>query len=688
MVIIRSRRLLRAIVLFLVVAGDTRHALAQPVPWRSVGPQGGLIQAVVIDPAVPDIIYAGTRGGVLKTTNGGASWTLSNSGLLSLDVRAIAFGSPTSIVYAGTANGVFLSTDGASTWTPTAGGLAGAVTTIVVDRSNGTIYVGMTGGVFKSTNGGAVWQRLSLPSATAIVLDPINQGTLYATSGTGVYKSTDAGATWTQLVIWLFGDTTTALAIDAQNPSTLYFAARLTKFVPRLAYDTKVYKTTDSGASWAEVPITNPGTATAIIVDPRLPNRVFVATTIGLERSENGGATWTLQSNFSRQLTALSLDPVRPDTLVAGSDVFGVFKTFDRGLHWTAINNGVNAGSLESLAVAPGNPSIAYAAIAGWGLFKTTNTGDTWEFALSEFSTMSPGMSAIAIDPTNPDVVYVAARYFNGRTEGGVVFKTVNGGATWNFVYFDLVSSLAIDPFSPSTLYVASNGRVSRTTNGGASWTATGPVTASIDLVKVDPISPSTLYAASSLPLTTNTAQLFKSTDGGASWSPIDQGLGSAVVHALAVDPITPGMMYAGTPDGVFKSVDGGASWIRSSAGLPGTPVLSLALDPLAPNNLYAGTDGDGVFHSEDGGAHWVAWNAGLTARRVTSLLTAPSLRPRVYAGTDGGSVLALEMPPPAFDHDDRADVAVYRAIDRAVVHLAVVGRRAYVDHVRGASAR
>ena len=112
---------------------------------------------------------------------------------------------------------------------------------------------------------------------------------------------------------------------------------------------------------------------------------------------------------------------------------------------------------------------------------------------------------------------------------------------------------------------------------------------------------------------------MFKSTDGGANWNVVwsEPGPNPYVnwVQALAIDPVTPTTLYAGTGgSGVFKSTDGGTTW-KVGSGL--TAAFALAIDPLTPTTLYAGTGGPGyVFKSTDGGASWSAVDSGPRQQR------------------------------------------------------------------------
>ena len=165
----------------------------------------------------------------------------------------------------------------------------------------------------------------------------------------------------------------------------------------------------------------------------------------------------------------------------------------------------------------------------------------------------------------------------------------------------------------------------------------------------IDPTNPDTVYVAV---FGTSADGVYKSTDGGTSWS--DSGLFSTPVLTLAIDPVEPSTLYAGTGEGVFKSIDDGQSWVATNSGLrdseiiddvPGYVVLSLAIDPSDSETIYAGTFGNGVFKSTDAGASWVPFNSGLPALAVlrsppvvTCLIVDPSNPATIYAGISAGS--------------------------------------------------
>jgi uncharacterized repeat protein (TIGR02543 family) len=148
----------------------------------------------------------------------------------------------------------------------------------------------------------------------------------------------------------------------------------------------------------------------------------------------------------------------------------------------------------------------------------------------------------------------------------------------------------------------------------------------------IDPLTPSTLYAG------TGGSGVFRSTNDGTTWTAVNTGLTDPWIWSLAVNPLTPTTLYAGTDGrGVFRSTNSGTTWTAVNTGLTNPHVSSLAIDPLTPSTLYAGTDGRGVFRSTDSGTTWTAVNTGLTNPHVSSLAIHPLTPTTLYAGTTGG---------------------------------------------------
>jgi tetratricopeptide (TPR) repeat protein/photosystem II stability/assembly factor-like uncharacterized protein len=150
-----------------------------------------------------------------------------------------------------------------------------------------------------------------------------------------------------------------------------------------------------------------------------------------------------------------------------------------------------------------------------------------------------------------------------------------------------------------------------------------------ITALAINPLTPSTLYAGTS-------AGVFKSTDDSKKWRPVNAGLPACVVNVLVIDPLSPDTLYAGTSAGLYKSTDGAESWNGLNTGPNFPDISSLVLDPLAPATIYAGTSA-GVYKSMDGGRTWILLSPEVAMSPVNTLVIDPSTPATLYAGTPGG---------------------------------------------------
>ena len=233
---------------------------------------------------------------------------------------------------------------------------------------------------------------------------------------------------------------------------------------------------------------------------------------------------WTnLGPRSEAVVNALARDPSFPDTIYAATVGGGVFKTGDGGETWGPINNGLDDGYVTALAVDPAATGTVYAATTYAGVFKTTDGGKTWRPAVLRDSFLT----ALAIDPGQPSRLYAG-------TESGLIYRTTDGAATWTLAFPSTaaVSSIVVSP--DSTAYTTTRfGVVYRSSDGGDHWNQlnTGfqrqfPYVINASLAN-DPSNPQTVYVV----LDTT---MFKTTDGGNTWSPLDGPGGHVCVTSPA----------------------------------------------------------------------------------------------------------------------------------------------------------
>ena len=253
------------------------------------------------------------------------------------------------------------------------------------------------------------------------------------------------------------------------------------------------------------------------------------------------------------------------------------------------MNNGFpdNTSYISSIAINGGN---IFAGEYGGGIFLSTNNGGKWT-----------GVGLIDTDILT--ICKSRSNIFAG-TNGGGVFKSTNGGTSWSAINSGVTSlnitSVAIDPTDSQNVYVTTmavsninvglylGGPVFKSANGGASWNALN-IGGDFATVAIDPTNSQTVYVG------IYGHGIYKSTDGGASWASISTFTAGQYITSLVIDPINSQIIYAVAGSNVSQSNDGGLSWIAVGSGISRTTCL--AIDPTNDQNVYAGTMfGAGVY--------------------------------------------------------------------------------------------
>ena len=297
----------------------------------------------------------------------------------------------------------------------------------------------------------------------------------------------------------------------------------------------------------------------------------------------------------------------------------------------------VTGGRVTDLEGVPDDPSTLYVATASGGLWKTTNGAHSWTPLFDDMPVSTFGDVALA--PSNPDVVYAGTGEQNNRQStswGDGVYRSDDGGATWRHLGLGgtrHVGMIAVHPDDPDVVWVAALGNlwapseergVFRSTDGGATWERTlyvDSLTGAVDLA-VDPSDPDVLYAATYQRLRRAWgfngggpgSGIWKSTDGGASWSELTDGLpdGDKGRIGLDVAASSPNVVMAtvetddDATQGTYRSEDGGASWERVNRLNPRPMYYShIFIDPTTDQRVYV--LGTTAYRSEDGGRSFEA---------------------------------------------------------------------------------
>lgn len=564
-------------------------------------------------------------------------------------------------------------------------------------------------GVFKSTDGGNTWAsaNANLPSSvqgygdTAVVafaVHPSDANTVYASMpGAGVFKSTNGGGTWTAINNGLpesgvngFPDLGNpflpwAIAIDPNNPQTLYVGSSgLTADLGNITLTPSggIYKSVNGGDSWSAsstgLPTDNPFLIyISLVVDPSNSDNVYVGTRsmnagLGIYKSADAGANWSAintgipnvvdgADTYYVNINQLAISPSNPSILYAAAGVEfnfanldgGIYKTTDGGQNWAAVNTGLPTFEEEidgtpitfhysiAVAVDPTNPDIVYT--GGFssdistpsGFYKTVNGGDSWNTVGNSMVNFIPGF--LAVNPSNTSDILA------GTTACGM-FKTSNAGGLWTMnntgitnsssgftALFVAVGSLVTDSHNTSNLYAVTGAcGILESNNLGDTWDTLnkGLVSTDITAFAIDSQGLGIRYAGSA------TNGMYKYTDLAQSWFSINNGLTDTGIVDIAVDPSNPSTAYALTTSGPFVTNNGGLLWSAANSGLPSASGTffsfsgissTLVIDPSTPSTLYVTTTADGVFKSIDSGASWSAVNNGLADLSTLALAIDPS---------------------------------------------------------------
>lgn len=513
-----------------------------------------------------------------------------------------------------------------SGWNPGTGRISAVA---VLPSNEQVIYVGSPGGgLWKTINGGTNWQPLTDNNSTwmsifAITIDPTNSNTIYVgTSGSGILKSTNGGTT---------------LAAAGTGPG---------------------------------------GTVRKILIDPSNANIVFAACTNGIWRSTNAGTSWTQVHSGSKE--DLEFKPGDLNIMyAAGNDVY---RSTDNGVTWTQVTaaQGITNTGRTLVAVSPANPNYVYAVQASGSLFgrmyKSTDAGLTFTttvvgspasgtnyFGYETNGTGTSGQAtydmALDVSPTNPAEVYIAGIICWKSVNEGTSFTAITAWSLPNGVGYNHADVHGLF-WVNSTIYSISDGGIYKSINNGDDWTdlstglgirqfyriansqtnagvITGGAQDNGSVVRqvsgtwadwlgadgmeglVSPTNHLNIWG------TSQNGSIYRSTNGGNSYSGLPKPSNGQWVTPLAIHPTNETIVYGGWT-GVYKSTNSGSSWTNISSGVITVTLADLAVAPSDPNYIYAST-GSTLYVTTNDGVTWTTRSAPATINDIAVDPTNPS---------------------------------------------------------------
>lgn len=627
----------------------------------------GRVNCMAFHPTNANTFWVGTpAGGLWKTTNGGTTWTTNTDNLPVLGVSDIAI-DPTNanIMYIATGDGdmgslsalnggsdgdtksvgVLKSTNGGNSWSTT--GLNWNMTSSKLIRrlllnpnNTQTLIAAASDGIWRTTNGGSTWTNVQPGYFIDAEFKPGDPSIVYAATyspsgGAQIFRSTNSGASWT------------AIGYDL---NTIRFNLAVTpawpELVDALGANTQgglsgLFYSSNSGASFTSYftgdcnnnLLAHSYNASgcggqgnydlANAINPNNSNDIWLGG-VNTWNTTDGGATWYSKTMWSpdAQTNPNGVPTVHADKhfiafhpLVSGTmfecNDGGLYKTTNGGASWTDLSNGLGISQIYRIGV---SQQISNNVICG---LQDNGSREIYNNQWYE-QTGGDGMECI-IDYTNPDTEY--ASYAQG-----VIYRTYDFWANTTTISNNIpgqpqgawVTPFVMHPTNPNVLY-AGYDRLYASSNQGNSWTAISPYLTGnlLRSVAVAPSNSNYIFVA-------NYDTLYLTQNGGTDWYYVPLGVPNAKITYITFHPTNPQKVYVtlsgyAAGEKVYTTSDGGATWSNYSGTLPNVPVNCITYQNGSNEGLYIGTD-VGVFYRDASMSDWIPYQTNLPNVVVTEL--------------------------------------------------------------------
>ena len=655
-------RLLCFVALFLIAA-DSR---AQT--WKPLGPPGGDVHSLAMDPSHPGKLFLGTADGhIFGSQDNGEHWML--LGRTGARQDAVITGitvdpRDSNILFASTrtqdptaGGGIFRSADSGRTWR--ASGLEGqAVRALAIAPSDADILVaGTLDGVYRSRDDGKSWERISpehheeLRNLDSLAVDPRDPQTIYAGTFHLPWKTTDGGRTWRPVHDGMIDDSDVmSLFIDHATPGRVYAGAC-----------SGIYR--GDADQWEKIQgIPYAARRTYVITqDPQHPDSVFAATSEGLWKTSDAGKTWHRTTSQDWVVNTVVVSSGRAGRVVIGTEQFGVLLSDDGGKHFQDANSGFFHRQILALALDPSNPGrvLAVLANASEPIVATVDGGKTW-------MPMGPGLRTEQILR-----VYAAPdAWWASLARGGLMRYNAQKNFWQRVGAVDAETAAKASPqrgprsqktkaspvqlgqivndmaFSSTRWFAATEDGLWESADEGATWSRKP-----IGALKTLPVRSVRVSSNGDRIWVVSLRGLVFSIDAGKSWGWHDLPLDAGGALSLDVDRSDERTMVSRAVNGLYISRDAGKNWRQAGGGLPAIPVQSFT---ISGNVFAASMRAGGLYVSADSGHTWTRLAGtladglfpALKMQAGTGVIFAASATEGLYAVRWSASAIAAEKIP------------------------------------------
>jgi photosystem II stability/assembly factor-like uncharacterized protein len=520
------------------------------------------------------------------------------------------------VLYAGTYEppGLWRSDDRGRSWEVDDSGLEGSpVYALQWDTVRSRWWAGTRDGLYTRSDADAPWRAARLGEHTVYAVARDEKGRLYAATEEGLFWSDDAGS-WEAMPI-----------ADGQAKMAI-LALSVSKDGRSLMVGTAgqgLWSSRDGGATWS--PAGSPSTGvreahaeayvTAVLLDPKASGAAYASTSERSYRSADGGVTWQPIPDLDSRAHAFA---VGADGSVYAALVGQVARSPDGSRTWEQHGSGLRPDDrVLDLAASAADPDLLYA--AAWdGLYASTDGGRNW---LQRGNNLGyPDVNALAWDGSGNLLV---------GTRSGLYRRAPNATA-WEAVP-DIEGRPVLTMAGAGdgrNFYAGCSGGLFRSTDGGRTWSEVISELTDVGIagLVVDPANSDHLHAWAAF------GRVHESWDGGQTWVARWEGLGN-VRPVTAIHRTGAGRLYVGAEDGLFRWEPASEAWQLLSLPLIAPTVFVVGSDARDAEALYAGAT-DGLWRSADGGKSWSRWGKGLEGKTVTALAISPADRRNAFAGT------------------------------------------------------